>query len=33
MEMPEMPADVRETLESSMKGATYYDLHHPWFAS
>ena len=32
-EMPEMPADVRETLETSMKGATYYDLHHPWFAS
>jgi hypothetical protein len=31
-EMPEMPADVRETLEASMRGATYYDLHHPWFA-
>jgi hypothetical protein len=32
-EMPDMPADVRETLEASMKGATFYDLHHPWFAS
>jgi hypothetical protein len=32
-EMPEMPADVRDTLETAMQGATYYDLHHPWFAS
>ena len=32
-EMPEMPADVRETLDSAMQGATFYDLHHPWFAS
>jgi hypothetical protein len=32
-EMPEMPAEVRETLEASMQSATYYDLHHPWFAS
>ena len=32
-EMPDMPAEVRETLEASMQGATYYDLHHPWFAS
>lgn len=32
-EMPEMPAEVRETLETAMQGATYYDLHHPWFAS
>ena len=32
-EMPEMPAEVRETLEAAMQGATYYDLHHPWFAS
>jgi hypothetical protein len=32
-EMPEMPAGVRETLEASMQGATYYDLHQPWFAS
>ena len=32
-EMPEMPAEVRETLDASMQGATFYDLHHPWFAS
>jgi hypothetical protein len=32
-EMPDMPADVRETLETAMQGATFYDLHHPWFAS
>ena len=32
-EMPEMPADVREALEASMKDAKFYDLHHPWFAS
>ncbi|MFL6004529.1 MAG: hypothetical protein ACJ72P_17115 [Nocardioides sp.] len=32
-EMPAMPVEVRETLEASMRGATYYDLHHPWFAS
>ena len=32
-EMPEMPDDVRQTLETVMQGATYYDLHHPWFAS
>jgi hypothetical protein len=32
-EMPEMPAEVRETLEASMQGATFYDLPHPWFAS
>jgi hypothetical protein len=31
-EMPDMPAEVRETLETAMHGATYYDLHHPWFA-
>jgi hypothetical protein len=31
--MPEMPAEVREVLEMSMQGATYYDLHHPWFES
>ncbi len=30
--MPEMPAEVRETLDASMQGATFYDLHHPWFA-
>jgi len=32
-ESPEMPAEVRETLEMAMQGATFYDLHHPWFAS
>ncbi len=29
----EMPAEVRETLEQAMQGATFYDLHRPWFAS
>ncbi len=28
-----MPAEVRETLDMAMQGATFYDLHHPWFAS
>lgn len=32
-EMPDMPADVRETPETAMQGATFYDLHRPWFAS
>ena len=32
-EMPDMPAEVRETLETAMKGAQFYDLHHPWFES
>ena len=32
-EMPEMPADVRETLDTAMQNAKFYDLHHPWFAS
>ena len=32
-EMPDMPADVRETLETAMQSATFYDLHRPWFAS
>ena len=32
-ESPDMPADVRETLDTAMQGATFYDLHHPWFAS
>jgi hypothetical protein len=30
---PGMPAEVRETLDMAMQGATFYDLHHPWFAS
>ena len=33
MEMPDMPAEVRETLDMAMQGATFYDLHHPWFES
>jgi hypothetical protein len=32
-ESPDMPAEVRETLDAAMQGATFYDLHHPWFAS
>ena len=32
-EMPDMPAEVRETLDTVMQGAKFYDLHHPWFAS
>ena len=29
----EPPADVRADLEYAMKGATFYDLHKPWFDS
>ena len=32
-DFPEMPAEVRETLETAMKEATFYDLHEPWFSS
>ena len=32
-EKTEMPADVRQALESAMHDVSYYDLHHPWFAS
>ncbi|MGZ4446332.1 MAG: hypothetical protein ACXVEC_06580 [Nocardioides sp.] len=32
-ERMEPPADVREALEPIMAGATFYDLHHPWFES
>jgi len=32
-DMPDMPAEVRETLETAMQGATFYDLHRPWFES
>ena len=32
-EATEMPADVREALESAMQDARYMDLHHPWFAA
>lgn len=27
------PDDVKQMLESMMSGATFYDLHHPWFES
>jgi hypothetical protein len=29
----EPPSEVREELETLMAGATFYDLHRPWFAS
>lgn len=32
-EQIEPPQEVRRELEYAMKGATYYDLHHPWFES
>ncbi|MFI5627446.1 hypothetical protein ACIA03_28580 [Nocardioides sp. NPDC051685] len=32
-EQLEPPADVRDELDYAMQGATYYDLHHPWFES
>ncbi len=32
-ERKEMPAEVRETLESVMKDTQFIDLHHPWFES
>lgn len=28
-----VPPEVRETIEMSMQGATFYDLRDPWFAS
>ena len=31
--MPGMPEEVRSTLDEAMSGATFFDLHHPWFAS
>lgn len=30
-EMQAPPEDVRMELEYAMQGATFYDLHHPWF--
>ena len=30
-ERKEPPAEVREVLESAMRGATFMDLHSPWF--
>jgi hypothetical protein len=32
-EAQEPPEEVRAELEYAMKGATFYDLHHPWFES
>jgi hypothetical protein len=32
-EQVEPPPDVRDELASMMAGATFYDLHHPWFES
>lgn len=32
-ERVEPPAEVRRELEYAMKGASFYDLHHPWFDS
>jgi len=32
-EKKEPPEEVRSELESMMAGATFYDLHQPWFAS
>jgi hypothetical protein len=29
----EPPAEVRADLDYAMQGATFYDLHHPWFSS
>ena len=32
-EQQEPPAEVRETIEQLMAGASYYDLRSPWFES
>jgi hypothetical protein len=32
-EQLEPPAEIRDQLETMMAGATFYDLHRPWFAS
>ena len=32
-EQVEPPQEVRSEMEYAMRGATYYDLHHPWFQS
>lgn len=32
-EAMEPPEEIRRELEYAMKGATFYDLHHPWFDS
>ena len=30
-ESKEMPAEIREELDSAMQDVTFMDLHHPWF--
>ena len=30
-ESKEMPAEIREGLDSAMQDVTFMDLHHPWF--
>jgi hypothetical protein len=32
-EKAEPPPDVREGLQAMLSGATFHDLHHPWFES
>lgn len=32
-EKSDPPAEIRRELEYAMQGATFYDLHHPWFES
>jgi hypothetical protein len=32
-EQVEPPPEVREGLEAMLRGARFYDLHHPWFES
>lgn len=32
-EQVEPPPEVRRELQHAMQGATFHDLHHPWFAS
>jgi hypothetical protein len=32
-EQMEPPAEAAEDLQMMMQGATFYDLHHPWFES
>ncbi len=32
-EQRETPPEIRQELDYAMQGATFYDLHHPWFSS
>jgi hypothetical protein len=32
-EQLEPPEEIRSALETIMAGATFYDLHHPWYSS